>query len=766
MIQHLAHAAGFAREDTSLSQLEKLEAQLAIAGIETDQDLSLVASLVGIRSADRYPPINMPPPVQLQMTKDALRRYFMGLASRPSAMAGITPSSRPGDGEPTPLLLIVEDLHWIDPTSLELIDQILAGPQTVPILLLMTTRPELKPNFTTEPKIIRLGRLDEQASRAIATHVAAEIALSASAIDTIIQRSDGVPLYIEEMTRMVMDSHGIRARGAEMRQTDIPDTLIDLLMERLDRLGPGKWLAQVGSVIGHEFGRRLLYTAADMDRIAFDEALSAMLGASLVLPVDSTGERFAFKHALIEDAAYGSIIPKTRIMLHGRLADVLMSEFAEAIERQPELAARHLSRAHRHLEASRYFLQAGRQALGRGAPREAAAHLSDGVAILSGVPPGRERSESELALLSVLGPTTMVLRGPGSQAFRDVQRRALALCHELPGAPRQFSITYGLCLYHWGRAELETARGLAEDLLKVAESRGDDAEAVIAANNMNGMIKLSLGDAQAARTHLERSVARYDPQRDAALYPVYLMDFGVFGRFYLALATLITGDEERASQHAQDAYELAGRLNQPHTLGFSMLAICTVALLRDQPTVARQFAEQCIEFSSQMGFSEFVGMARIARGWATARHGQLAVGLDDMEAGIRLWQATGFENWQSWFGSLRAELLAELGRSEEALRGIELQLYRINRSGENLFRSLLLAQKATLLSTDPATAETVEQLLEEATETALAQHAVAWIRRIETMRTAIRGAAMKRMSERRDGHCKKLEEGSRILPIE
>ena len=733
VIQHFVQAAGFACEDTPLIQLEKLEAQLAIAGIDDDLDRSLIASLMSIRSADRYPPLTLAPPAQLHMTKDALRRYFAGLASRPSALD----SAVAADRKPTPLLLIVEDLHWIDPTSFELVDLILSSSEPVAILVLMTTRPESQPAFTTEPRTIRLGRLEEGAAREMATHVAAEIALPATAIDSITERSDGVPLYIEEMTRMMMESQALYAGAAEGGQPRIPDTLMDLLMERLDRLGPGKWLAQVGSVIGHEFGRRLLYTAADMDRAAFDEALNAMLSASLVLPGDTSGERFVFKHALVEDAAYGSITPKTRIGLHARLAEVLMREFAEAIVRQPELAARHLSRAHRHVEASRYFLQAGGQALGRGAPREAAAHLAEGVAILANVPPSCERSESELALLSVLGPTTMVLRGPGSQAFFEVQQRAHTLCHELPGAPRQFPITYGLCLYHWGRAELETASRLADELLKVAESRADDAEAVMAANTMNGMIKLSLGDPRAARAHLERSVARYEPQRDAALYPIYLMDFGVFGRFYLALSTLIAGDEERATRQAREAYELAGTLNQPHTLGLSMIAIVTVAVLRDQPALARDMAGQCIAFSSQMGFSEFVGMARIARGWATARQGELESGLDDLDAGIRLWQATGFENWQSWYFSLRVGVLAELGRREEALREIEIQVERIDRSGENLFRSVLLAQKAALLIDDPATAAVSEILFDQALQLAASQGAEALSRRIEACRAGL-----------------------------
>ena len=717
VVQHLVQAAGCAREDTALVQLEKLEAQLAIAGIDAELDRSLVASLLDVHSAGRYPPLDLPAPVQLQMTRDVLRRYFAGLASAHA-----------------PLLLIVEDLHWIDPTSLVLLDELLAAQQRAPILVLMTSRPERMPPMAAQSTHMQLGRLDEQASRALATCVAPGLALPASEIETIIRRSDGVPLFIEEMTRMVADSHTRRDGGAGLRQGGVPDTLMDLLMERLDRSGPGKWLAQVGAVIGHEFSRRLLSSAAGMDPLAFENALSAMRTAGLALPVDSRADRFAFKHALIEEAAYDSIVPKIRIALHGRLADLLASEFSDVIERQPELAARHLSRAQRPLEAGRFFLQAGGQALGRGALREAAAHLSEGVAVLADAPAGHGRSEAELALLSMLGPTTMVLKGPGSEAFRDVQRRAFTLCHELPGAPRQFPVTYGLCLYHWGRAELETAQGLAEGLLEVADARANDDEAVIAAHNMSGMVKLSLGDVRAARAHLERSVARYDPQRDAGLYPVYLMDFGVFGRFYLALATLISGDEELASRQVGEAHELAARLNQPHTLGFSMVANTTIAVMREQPALARTCAQRCIDFCTQTGFSEFMGLARIARGWALAREGQTAAGLEDMEAGIRLWLATGFENWQSWFASLRADLLVELGRPDEALLDIDLHLARMDHGGETLFRSLLLAQKAMLAGTDR---DLREQLMAEAQAVAAAQDAVAWTRRIEA-----RGAAL------------------------
>ncbi len=730
IVQHLSDSAGLARADAPALRLEKLRAQLAIAGLHDDIDLGLIAALMGIASDDSQAPPDLPPAARLQLTLDALGRYFLGLG----------PASAPRSRrEPLPLLLIVEDMQWMDPTSLELVVRILGQAEVrTPVLVLMTSRSAPGAALPGVPKVLFLPRLSEEASRTMAMHMAAHLVsgmpLPRSSVEHIIARSDGVPLYVEEMTRMVMDATDARSLHADIGH-EIPDTLRDLLTERLDGLGQGKWLAQVASVIGHGFSRNVLRAVADLEPEAFDAALDAMLGAGLILAQDQTGERFLFKHALIEEAAYESITQKEKSELHGRVAQTLFRDLPEAIEREPELAAHHLSKAHRHLDAGHCFLRAGAQALSRGAPREAAAHLSAGVAILAGAAPGVARKECELALLSMLGPTTMVLKGPGSQAFRDVQRHAYFLCHDLPGSPRQFPITYGLCLYHWGRAELSIALGLATELLQVADARADDAEAEMAANTMAGMVRLSLGEPVAAKAHLERSVARHDPQRDAALYSIYLMNFGVFGRFYLALATLIAGDEETAEMHARQAHELAGRLNEPHTLGFSMVARFTIALLRDQPDVARRFAQECLAFAEPMGFLEFVGFARVVRGWATARDGHPAEGLEDMEAGIALWQKTGFENWQCWFACLKADVLMRLDRHAEALLDLEIHLKRIERTGEHIFRSLMLARKAMLLDAASAASPEVRALWVEAGDTARAQRAVAWLREIERLRS-------------------------------
>ena len=733
-VQHLALASGLSSGDTSDEQLDKLEAQLAIAGIDDPRECALMAALLGVPFGDRYPSLAVPPPMQLQMTKEALTRYFSGLSHHRVATArdeGLT-KYFVGLAEERPLLIAFEDMHWVDPTSLELLDLLLASGDSSPILLLMTARPDFHCPWPAGENFVELTlqRLLDAQAKAVATQQSQRAELPAEWLATIVERTDGVPLFIEAMTSMMMERRESQASGSVGRA--VPDTLADLLTERLDRLqASGKELAQVASVIGREFDRELLVAAALGDGREFDLGLQSMLESGLVLSGSADGERLLFKHALVEDTAYASIPNKRCVELHGRVADALLTRFKERVERQPELAARHLTRANRGLEAATLWQGAGGQALSRGAPREAAGHLRAGIAGLQGAPAGLARDAAELGLLSMLGPTTMVLLGPGSAEFGAVQQRAYGLSQTLPGQPRLFPTTYGWSLYNWGRAQLDTAHRLADQLLQAASLRAGDAEAAMAANNMAGMVNFHLGRADVARTHLSQSTALYEPQRDAALYPVYLMDFGVFGRFYLALSTHVLGFPDAARRIAAEALTLAEGLSQPHTFGFAMLANFNTAVMLGDISEALPIAERCIELSSQFGFPEFIAMARVARGWARA-HGEQrwAEGLVDVQAGLDGWAQTGFENWQPWFTALEAEILGQLGQHGTALQHVEHQLGRIATNGERQFESLLLAERAAALAADPGRRD--EALLQFAAAETVAreQGAVAWVERI------------------------------------
>lgn len=741
-VLHLGAAAGFARGDSAAEQLEKLEAQLAIAGIDDASEYALMAALLGVPADGRYPPLEMPPPMQLHLTKEALMHYFTGLAHRQARLSTeqASTSHQIGQGEGRSLLVVFEDMHWIDPTSLELVEQLLASGDDAPILLVMTTRPEFQSPWRNGDDFVELvlRRLTNADAKAVASQQPHRAELPADWLATIIERTDGVPLFIEEMTRMLLDRQAAQHGGDAVTRT-VPDTLMDLLTERLDRLPPeGKLLAQVSSVIGREFDRELLGATLRDEGAAMGTGLQAMLDSGLVQLGSADGEQLLFKHALVEDTAYASLPPKRCAELHGRVADALLTRFMDRVERQPELAARHLSRALRPIEAAPWWQGAGGQALSRGAPREAAGHLRAGLAVLDALPAAAtslERDAAGLGLLSMLGPTTMVLLGPGSAEFGAVQERAYGLSQALPNQPRLFPTSYGWCLFNWGRAQLDTAKQLVDGLLSAAAQQPGDAEAVMAANNMAGMVQFHRGHPEMARTHLATSTALYEPQRDAALYPVYMMDFGVFGRFYLALATHVLGDAESARRIAAEALQLAEGLNQPHTMGFAMLANFNTAVMRGDFAEALPMAERCIEFSSQFGFPEFIAMARFARGWAMA-HGQhrWEEGLSEVRAGIAGWAQTGFENWQPWFVALEAEILGQLGQQELALVRIEEQFERIRMNGERQFESLLLAEHAAALAHTPAMREQAAQGFDRASALAHEQGATAWVERIATRR--------------------------------
>lgn len=742
-VQHLATAAGLGAGDRAGEQLDKIEAQLAIAGIDDPRECALIAALLGVPFDGRYPPLEMPPPLQLQLTKEALKHYFSGLSKQRLATANHEMLTRyfTGLSGQRPLLIAVEDLHWIDPTSLEVLELMIANGHGAPILLLMTARPEFQPPWQASQHFLRLTlqRLSDAEAKAVAEQQlrqgagvgpepgAAQSALPAAWLDAIVDRSDGVPLFIEEMTRMWLDT---RDAGSPPGRA-VPDTLADLLTARLDRLPPaGKLTAQLAAVIGREFDRALLAAAAPDDGADVQAGLQALLDSGLVHSTSADGEHLQFKHALVEDTAYASLPPRRCAELHGRVAQALLTRFKDRVERQPEVAARHLTAAGQGQRAAPWWQAAGGQALSRGAPREAAGHLRAGVQALAGVADGAERDGAELGLLSMLGPTTMVLLGPGSAEFGRVQERAQALSQALPGQPQLFPTTYGWCLFNWGRARLATARQLADQLLQAAAERAGNTEAAMAAHNMAGMVRLHLGEPEAARTHLSQSTALYDPARDAALYPVYLMDFGVFGRFYLALCTQVLGFPDAARRIAGEALLLAERLDQPHTLGFAMLANFNTAVMRGDCAEALPMAERCIAFSGQFGFPEFIAMAGIARGWAIA-HGQQRwqEGLAEVQASIAGWAQTGFENWQPWFAALEAEIRGHLGQQAPALQDIDRQLVRIAGNGERLFESPLLAERAAALAALPGRRAEAEAVFDEALALARAQGAAAWTER-------------------------------------
>lgn len=746
-IQHFSQAAGFEAGDLSCERHHKLEAQLAIAGIVDSSDCSLIAALLGLPSDTRYPPLELPPPKQLQLTKEVIKRYFAGLTTRSTWIDGLKEQTLARDST-LQLLIIVEDIHWLDPTSLDLLNLMLTSLVKEPMMLLMTARPEFKPDWsdTCEVRHIQLGRIDNASAQMIACQSAiGRSELSDGQLTTIIERSDGVPLFIEEMTREILEFNYEDIQ----QQRRVPETLSDLLRARLDRLPTdGKLVAQLAAVVGREFDLELLrFVAKELDEPFTDQGLHALRESGLVLQASANGDRLRFKHALIEDTAYATISPKRRAILHAAVGTTLVAHWGHLAAEQPQVVALHFCRSGLDLQASHWWQAAAALALSRAAPREAATHLRAGLESLNRCPTkpanNKQLKELELSLLSMLGPTMMVLYGPGSSAFGEIQERAYSLSQSLPGQPRLFPISYAWCLYHWGRSNLAQANELVIELLHKAGAQPLEKELVMAANNMAGMVAFHQGRPSEAKTHFKQSLLLHDVKRDAPLYAIYMMDFGVFGRFYLALCHQILGDPLSASDMAQEALQLARAQPQPHTQGFGMLAMFMIALLQGKPETVDSIASECLAFSKQHGFPEFIAMARVALGWSKSHaSSNVDEGLVEMLRGLDDWAQTGFANWQSWFAVIIAEVQIALGRYDEAKSITETYLHRIKTSGECLFEAPLRAELAAALHGLGEAPNTVTALFNEAMMLADAQQASWWVdrihrRRIKTMSSKI-----------------------------
>lgn len=689
--------AQYDAEDSPQRLLHKLRMLLQERGALEEETLALLAALMSIPTGDLLPPLLMSPPTQRQRTFAVLIQWFILSARR------------------MPTLMIFEDLHWLDPTSGELLERMIREVGNEQLLVLATTRPEASLAWATEDWVtwLRLTRLGADHSAQMVATISRNAELPEGTVAHIVAKTDGVPLFIEELTRMALDR----------RPAELPETLLDLLTEQLDLLGPARLLAQIGAVIGREFSVELAAAAGDIAMEALNDSVERLLASGLVY---RSRDALMFKHSLIQDAAYDTILLRSRRQLHSRIADTIVSRFPALAKGEPEVVARHLTIADRCLEAARWWLLAGQQAIRRGAPPEAVSHFETGLEALGRVPEDEARVRAELDLLAGLGPAHMVMKGPGHSDFGRVQRRAFETTRRLPDHPSEFPITYGLALFHWGRAELEHAAPLAERLMETARSN-PTPEHVMAAHNMNAMIKFHRGIFAQACHLLEHSTGLYQADRHAELYPRYMMDFGVFGRFYHGLSCFVAGYPDMASARASEAVELAERLNQPHSRGFAMLANFITSVFRRDPSMARRWAEECLPFAGEQGFPEFVALALIAQGWALAEEGDVETGLATLESGYTRWKATGFENWQSWYGVLRSDLLLMLGRVAEAQAEIDEQKSRIALSGEHCFASLLTSARARVMAACRGAARSeVEAIHRSAMGIAISQEAPSW----------------------------------------
>jgi class 3 adenylate cyclase/predicted ATPase len=647
-------------EEPADAKLAKLEQGVGGAGF--GDVFPLFASLLSLPLPDSQGRPGLSPEAQRRKTLEALSRWLFALSER------------------QPLVLVVEDLQWADASSVEFLGSLIDQVPTASILVLLTFRPTFEPVWAVRSHVLplTLSPLTRRQTAAMVEDVAGGKRLPLTVLDQLYKKTDGVPLFVEELTKSVLES-GLLADGANgYERTDplpdlaIPVTLKDSLTARLDRLGPAKEVAQLAAVLGRDFSYELLAAISSVGDQALQEGLVRLVGAELLYQRGTPpASSYTFKHALVQDTAYQSLLRQTRQQHHAQVARALERRYPDRSGAEPEVIARHYDEAGLVEEAIAYYQEAGERATQRSAYVEAVQHLRRGVELVAGLPDGPERDQVELRLQVALGAPLMASEGHSSPALERAMERARALSRSAGATPELARALFGLAAFTQARAELETCYALGKQLLELSAG-SDDTTLLIRSHLAFGCALCFLGDFCGAVEHFEAIRAVYDPGEHHRLAYVDGQDPGVVGRTYGAVALWSTGRPDQARAWAAEGVELARSLGHPLSLAFALVFAAFVHVIRREPGEAQRQASEAIALSSEQGFPLWLGAGAVARGWATAARGLATEGVEEVRSGLAQLGATGVKLAAPLFALLLADANRRIRAFEEASGALEL----------------------------------------------------------------------------------------------
>jgi predicted ATPase len=570
---------------------------------------------------------------------------------------------------------------------------------------------------------LNLNRLTMRNVRTMVAQVAAKIALSDETVATVVERTGGVPLFVEELTRAVLESGEVKLTGRE-----IPATLHDSLMARLDRLGPAKEVIQVGAVIGSEFSYELLRAVHPIGEAELQAALRSLADAELLyvrgLAPDAT---YQFKHALIRDAAYEALLKSRRKDLHRKIAGTIDENFPALKEAHPEVLARHWTEAGLSFEAIPYWKLAGRRAAEHSAHAEAIGHLTKGLELLHSLPESSERCSLEWEIQTNLGPALMASKGFGAPEVGKTYSRALELARNSKQGTESFPALWGLFAFYVTRSELQTARELGEQIQK-AVSNSKDPDLLLAPHRALGQAFLLLGDQRAARAHLEQGVSLYSLTHKGDLALLYGRDPGVACLTYLAWSLWLLGYPEKAEQRNNESLALARELKHPFSLAVALVWAATIYQFLHDGQRTEKLAEAALTLSaSEGGFAQVSAFAMVLRGWAWSQRGRERDGIALIHQGLAAYRRTGSEANRPMGLAYMAELYKQTGESDEGLLSISEALTLVKETGEGMYEAELYRLKGELLLVKNACdSDESERCYKTAIEISRKQSAKSW----------------------------------------
>jgi class 3 adenylate cyclase/predicted ATPase len=688
-IDFFQQALHWQADDTPDEKLEKLERTLKPYRLPINETVPLFATLLSLPlPEDRYPPLNW-----------TLQRH------RQKTLEGIV-ANLLERAEQRPVLLILEDLHWLDPTSVELLDLLIDQTPTASVYILLTYRPEFQPLWRERADFTRvtLNRLPCPQVEQLIEGLIGGKTLPAEVLQQIIEKADGIPLFVEEITKAVLESGVLKATNqhyelvGSLNTLMIPETLQGSLMARLDRLGLGKEVAQLAAAIGRQFSYHLLRSVAPWHDTALHQGLRQIIDAELCQQHGAIPHSiYMFKHALIRDAAYDSMLRSRRREIHGRIARVLEADPRVLKDREAETIARHFEAAQEIRRAIDYWEKAGQQARGHSANQEAAAHFAHAIHLLRSHVAQRERAEHELRLRIELGGQLIACHGNGASEVEENYEHARALLDRVHDRQLAFRAQHGLRTFYMVHGPLQRARDLGEQLLQLAKELGDDS-LLLQAYRPHGLCLFAIGEFTSARQYLEGAIALYRPDAHGSQRFEYISDPLVLARCNLGWTMCFLHDRTQALDQAHRAIELAEQLDHQHSLAFALsLAASTHQVLRELDST-QALAERTLGLSQTYGYPYWAAWARMLLGWVRGQSGLLTHAAQEIQAGLHAYQETGARMMLPYFLVLLAETEMQRREPESALAHLEAAKEMIDITGTRFYEAELYRIMGCLLA--------------------------------------------------------------------
>ena len=728
IIGHMERAAGLKHDDSADAKLDKLDVLLAQSATSPG-DSALLAELLSLPNDGRYPQLTLDPQQRRQRTLEALVTQIEALSRR------------------DPVLMIFEDAHWTDPTSLELVGRILERIVSLRVLLVVTFRPEFQPPWIGLPHVtaVTINRLGRRDIDAIIDRIVGNKFLPPGIREDMIDRTDGIPLFIEEMTKAVLEAE----TEEEARRTtaaipssrlEIPATLHASLMARLDRLGPAKELAQIGSAIGREFPHALIEAVAGKSNAELEIALHRLISAGLLFQQGVPPHaHYLFKHALVQDAAYSTLLREHRRALHARIAEILETRFADRIELQPELLARHCTEAGLIEKAAGLWAKAGDRSLARAALPEAAEQLNRALSLIASLPSTPALRREEIKLQVALITPLMHFRGYGAAETKAAALRARTLIEqaealgETPEDPLLlFSVLYSFWVANFNGFHADTVTKLAAQFLRLAEEQKAATQQMLG-HRLVGVSQATIGNLAEALQHFDRAIASYSPKEHRQLAARFGQDIRVAALCYRSWIRWMLGYPEAALADAKRAVAEARDVGQGVPLMYSLYFTSYALIHCGEYEAANVQLDELIPMATEKNAAQWRGGGMMHRGCIQALTGKPSDAMTMIPAGIAAWQSSGSVVFVPWYVSHMARACAELGRFDDAWRHIDEAFKAIESTGERWCESDThrTAGEIALLAPEPDVSK-AETHFSHALAVARKQQAKSWELRAAT----------------------------------